>query len=101
MIADDVVETIGALAEEFGDSDVGEILVGLGMAPDELARFTMVAKWSVERVERSLALMALDGLLRDDPAMVAAMLQSPIAAWLDGFAVGVSVARSDADRRAS
>ena len=91
MIANDVVEVIGELAEEMGDTEVGEILVRLGMAPDELDRMLMVALWSVERVERALDADGAEdaaGRKRIDAA----------AAWLDGFAIGLRVARRDASR---
>lgn len=88
MIADDIVEAIGALAEEMGDTDCGEILVRLGVAPDEIRRVAQVAQWSVERVERSLVLMILDGLPAMNP-----LTQLPVAAWLDGFTTGLAVAR--------
>lgn len=101
MIADDVVETIGRLADRFGASDVSQILIGLGLAPDELKRFSQVAAWSVDRVERSLVLLAVEGLLNDDPGMLAALMQVPVASWLDGFAVGLAVGRSEDDRRPS
>jgi hypothetical protein len=93
VIVNDIVEMIGSLAEEWGDSTMDEILVGLGLAPDETGRMLMCALWSAERVERSLVLMTLDGL--------DAMPQVPAAAWLDGFAIGLALARREADRSAS
>lgn len=83
MIANDAVDAIGRLAERFGDADMQTILVGLGLAPDEGVRMMMVAKWSVERVERSLLLMTLDGL--------PAMREMGPACWLDGFAIGLAM----------
>jgi hypothetical protein len=100
VIANDVVEAIGKLAEEHRDSEIGDILIALGCAPDEVRRLSLVAAWSVERVERSLVAMAIDGLLGDDPGALRSIAQVPIASWLDGFAVGFSVGLDEADRRA-
>lgn len=92
MTADDVVEMIGALAEEMGDADAGEILVRLGVAPESVLRLGMVAGWSVERLERALALMRADGLRAIPPSKL------PWAAWLDGFAVGLALGQRRSDR---
>jgi hypothetical protein len=85
MLANDVVEMIGELAEEYGDADAGEILVALGVAPDEILRLGMVAGWSVERLERALVLMVIDGERAIPPSKI------PWAAWLDGFTIGLAL----------
>lgn len=90
MIATDVVEVIGELADRFGEADVGEILVRIGVAPDEVNRFVALGMWSSQRVREALDAAQADGRpgQRDDAA----------AAWLDGFVIGLVTARRDAGR---